>query len=280
MEYLFLIVFILILLIFFLTRKGKDSSSSEPIKRTTPTIENIGAEGENVVAIYICLELAQGLYGEVMQNLYIPRQDGGTSEIDVLLISTKGLFVFESKNFAGYIFGNDNQRNWTVTLFAGRNRHGSVKTEKHQFYNPIWQNKTHIKTLRNILKTPVPINSVVVFSDRGEIKDLTYDPKEVTVLKASEVRGYIANIRDTYPDVITQEGVNRIYERLLPYQNADEATREEHLAKIEERKTNPLVCPWCGKPLAVRTAQKGANAGKQFYGCTAYPNCKYTRNIP
>lgn len=33
-------------------------------------------------------------------------------------------------------------------------------------------------------------------------------------------------------------------------------------------------CPQCGKPMALRTAKTGKNAGKQFWGCTAYPDCK------
>ncbi|MBP3896665.1 MAG: topoisomerase DNA-binding C4 zinc finger domain-containing protein [Mogibacterium sp.] len=28
----------------------------------------------------------------------------------------------------------------------------------------------------------------------------------------------------------------------------------------------------------VRTAKKGSIAGTQFYGCSNYPKCKYTRN--
>jgi restriction system protein len=33
-------------------------------------------------------------------------------------------------------------------------------------------------------------------------------------------------------------------------------------------------CPQCGKPMVLRTAKKGRNEGKQFWGCTAYPDCK------
>jgi len=33
-------------------------------------------------------------------------------------------------------------------------------------------------------------------------------------------------------------------------------------------------CPQCGKPMALRTAKSGMNAGRQFWGCTAYPECK------
>jgi len=33
-------------------------------------------------------------------------------------------------------------------------------------------------------------------------------------------------------------------------------------------------CPKCGKPMALRTAQKGNKSGKQFWGCSGYPECK------
>ena len=38
-------------------------------------------------------------------------------------------------------------------------------------------------------------------------------------------------------------------------------------------------CPLCGKPLALRTARQGANAGSQFWGCSGYPECKGTRRL-
>jgi len=37
-------------------------------------------------------------------------------------------------------------------------------------------------------------------------------------------------------------------------------------------------CPNCGAPLVLRTAKKGRNAGSQFYGCSTFPACRYTRN--
>lgn len=35
-------------------------------------------------------------------------------------------------------------------------------------------------------------------------------------------------------------------------------------------------CPQCGKPMTLRTARSGTHAGRQFWGCTAYPDCKGT----
>ena len=37
------------------------------------------------------------------------------------------------------------------------------------------------------------------------------------------------------------------------------------------------TCPLCNKPMRLRTARQGPNAGSQFWGCTAYPDCKGTR---
>lgn len=39
----------------------------------------------------------------------------------------------------------------------------------------------------------------------------------------------------------------------------------------------PPVCPKCGEPMLKRIARSGANAGSQFWGCSAYPRCRGTR---
>jgi restriction system protein len=38
-------------------------------------------------------------------------------------------------------------------------------------------------------------------------------------------------------------------------------------------------CPTCSKPMVKRTAKRGANAGEEFWGCSAYPACRGTRQI-
>ena len=42
---------------------------------------------------------------------------------------------------------------------------------------------------------------------------------------------------------------------------------------------NAPVCPLCGKPMIKRVAQKGVNSGREFWSCSAFPNCKGTLNI-
>ncbi len=39
------------------------------------------------------------------------------------------------------------------------------------------------------------------------------------------------------------------------------------------------VCPRCGNSMIMRTARRGANAGGQFWGCSAYPKCTGIVNV-
>jgi four helix bundle suffix protein len=71
----------------------------------------------------------------------------------------------------------------------------------------------------------------------------------------------------------------------LERQFVEEGGYSEQLAtlRIARRETQPTqpntrapACPMCGKPLVLRTARKGPRAGSQFWGCSAYPQCKGT----
>ena len=66
----------------------------------------------------------------------------------------------------------------------------------------------------------------------------------------------------------------RIAERERSRKKPTEPTNPVDLAKA----TAP-DCPLCGKPMALRTARKGPNAGAQFWGCPAFPDCKGARPL-
>lgn len=240
--------------------------------------ESKGKAGENSVAGIASSVVSKGLYGHVLQNVYVPRNDGSTSEIDVVLISTKGIFVIESKNFAGYIFGNDKNKNWTVSLYAGKDWLGFKKTEKHQFYNPIWQNKAHINALRNMINVSAPYYSVIVFSSRGELKSVAYDLDKAVVLKTNQLKHYLSTVQNTNPNVLSESEVDSIAASISQYTAVDKEAKQAHLDNIRKKEA-PGICPWCGGNLIIRTAKKGSNPGRQFYGCSNYPKCKFTKNI-
>ena len=51
------------------------------------------------------------------------------------------------------------------------------------------------------------------------------------------------------------------------------------LQKSVESASNDRTCPKCGSPMQLRTAKRGRHAGRQFYGCSNYPQCKTTQPV-
>ena len=121
-------------------------------------INDKGRLGEYLTFKYLKIFEKQG--AKFLFNVYVPKEDGETSEIDVLMLCSKGVFVFESKNYSGWIFGSEDKKNWCQTLPQGKG-----KSNKEYFYNPVMQNRSHIKHLKALLGD-VPVHSVIVFSER------------------------------------------------------------------------------------------------------------------
>lgn len=42
---------------------------------------------------------------------------------------------------------------------------------------------------------------------------------------------------------------------------------------------NRKFCPKCEREMVLRTAQKGTNVGSKFWGCSAYPKCRFTISV-
>lgn len=82
------------------------------------------------------------------------------TEIDHLIVSPVGVFVIESKNYSGYIFGSQHQAKWTQTL-TGR---------KTQFMNPLRQNYKHCLAVSRLLGVVDGVESLVLFHDKASFK--------------------------------------------------------------------------------------------------------------
>jgi hypothetical protein len=240
------------------------------------TPETIGRQGEKMTAATLGWVSFCGRKGKVLLNVYVPRENGETTEIDLLYLTQKGIFVLESKNYSGYIFGNEHNRNWTVTLYAGKDWLGRKRVEKHSFYNPVWQNRTHIKELKQYLGRDVPMISGIIFSERCELKDITIDDPNLFVCNRDALPRMMRQAWNEYPDVLDEEQIETLYQALLPLTNQDRSVKEKHIADIRTRLNS---CPRCGGELILRTARQGPNAGGQFFGCSNYPKCRYTKNL-
>ncbi len=72
----------------------------------------------------------------------------GTTQIDHILVSPSALFLIETKEINGWVFGKPGQKQWTQLFKAGRrSRNAGIKSNKFKFYNPLLQNEGHAKAL-------------------------------------------------------------------------------------------------------------------------------------
>lgn len=172
-----------------------------------------------------------GCKGTVLRNAYVPKADGGTSEIDVLFVTRKGVFAIESKNYSGWIFGDEAQRYWTAVQKGGR---------KDRFYNPVMQNRTHLKWLSKFLGDGTRLFSIVAFSDRCELKKVTISG-DVPVIKRDKLYATVRRIWNANPDALSDEQVADVVSRLKPLTDVDAATKREHVAAIRRRFGNTSV---------------------------------------
>lgn len=178
--------------------------------------------------IYDCLKHLEAQGARFLVNLYIPKKNGETTEIDVLMICTKGIFVFESKNYSGWIFGNEGQKNWCQTLPIGRGR-----SRKEYFYNPIMQNRSHIKHLRAFLGDRFPIWSIIVFSDRCTLKNLRITSEDVIVVNRRNVPAVVSDICNRMSANLLDEcTIEDLYSRLYPCTQVSAVTKDKHIADI------------------------------------------------
>ena len=273
------------------------------------TIHNPGKYGEYLV--YKELRAYEKDGGKFLFNCYLPKDDGTTSEIDVILIHSTGIFVVESKNYSGWIFGNEKSKMWTQTLSNGRGR-----SIKERFYNPIMQNKTHIKWLKNQVGNNIPVYSIIAFSERCELKDITVESQDVKVIKRQFISGTVKYLGNKSLLSLSGMDISRVYEMLYPYTQTTEFEKQKHIENIHtvKRKSEPQtiqevkktvqfpvkqqaedidkaqiwpadkeedkrLCPKCGAEVVLRTAKKGEHKGEQFYGCSRFPKCRYHEYI-
>ena len=62
-------------------------------------------------------------------------------------------------------------------------------------------------------------------------------------------------------------------------ETSDKVEKAEAVAAVTDSSSQEKICPRCGNALVLRTATKGDRAGKQFYGCSSFPKCRYIENI-
>ena len=177
-----------------------------------------GAMGEAQVKLAAKLRLPADTY-HAIHNVTLPTADGST-QIDHIFVSRYGVFVVETKNMKGRIFGSKDQAQWTQKLYKN----------SYKFQNPLRQNYKHIKTLEEILSVSEDnMHSIITFTGDAQFK--TPMPKNVT-----RNSGFITHIKSFKTEVFSEAQVQELIAKILSTRLAPSIkTSREHVRNQKKR---------------------------------------------
>lgn len=193
----------------------------------------------------------------VINDYLVDDNRGSSHQIDHIFISKNGIYVIETKNYAGRIYGREKEQEWTEVL-----AYGNVK---NRFYNPLKQNETHAAVIRSITKNKFKIITCLVFVD-GDISNI--DASCVFDLDTLEEM-----LRETSENqALTIEEEKEAYDLLIAKQASTTTTIDEHVENIKQKQNDIKngICPRCGGNLVLRHGKYG-----DFYSCSNYPKCTF-----
>jgi hypothetical protein len=194
-------------------------------------------------------------------NDYIIEMDGKSSQIDHILINRYGIFVIETKNYSGRIYGNDNQQEWTQVL-----QYGKVK---HKLYNPVKQNATHIYRLKTVLGN-APFHSVVVFTQNN-----THYITSDSTIPLRKLKGVISR----GAPVLQPADMERIFATLTEHRSSISTRQHVQNIRSQSAAIESNICPRCGSPLAKRNGQYGTQTQPRICQChSARPYSQWKGN--
>jgi len=219
-----------------------------------------GSIGETKVSKTLGFLLPSNKY-TIFNDVTLP-SSRSTTQIDHIVVSRFGVFVIETKNYKGWIFGNARSKQWTQVLYK----------KKYPLFNPLWQNKIHVNAVKRFLNLPdMYVFSVVAFVGNAKIKTKRRLPSNVVYLR--QLRRYVRSKKD---QVLSEREVQLIIRKFGDHQAG--VTTKKRTPKHSVTRIEP-ECPQCSGKMVKRKATKGRFAGRNFWGCSNYPDCKGIRNI-
>lgn len=213
----------------------------------------------------------------ILHDVLVDTKDGYTSQIDLIMIGSKGIFVVEVKLYENArIYGNGKNSTWYYYIGG----------KKYEIYSPIKQNKKHIEHLKNFLKDfgDIPFYSVITMICQDfKVDNINADPEHpdafVCNTLVSMTRG-LKIITENKKDVLDENKKHEIFEYIKANQHTDRKARIVHKENVQEYKQRKekdkkeKICPFCKTDLVLRKGKFG-----EFYGCPNFPKCRYTLKI-
>lgn len=216
---------------------SKETPAKKPIlsqEENRPRVapERIGEIGEIKIAVQLRQfpKECQYLNDVLLAN---SRSASGYSQIDHVLITPVGVFVIETKNYAGRIKGRRTDEYWRVN-------------GKPNLKNPLRQNHGHIEVLRSLLKEfhDLKFISMISFTKRcelyidNELRDIQSDELVVADIRLTDmIERKMFRLRAVAErPLLTEADVSRIVEIISSYNITDAKIRAEHVRRINETK--------------------------------------------
>lgn len=215
--------------------------------------------GEKKSALKMWISLDSNVY-QRFHDVILPSRNG-TSQIDHIVVSQHGLFIVETKNLKGWIFGSEGNQKWTQSLYG----------KKYQFQNPLRQAYRQKKVLSEFLE----IDESLIITAILFVGDCTFKTSMPANVMKSGIGSYIKKYRGV---VLSPEKVGEVIGVLNRHISGPGITKKDHIKSLRQRHNSPGACPKCGSVMVERKAKKGSNSGSMFLGCSGFPKCRYTKS--
>ena len=163
----------------------------------------------------------------IFHDLYIEKNDGTYSQVDIVVLTDVGVVVIEVKDFSGWIFGFGYNENWVHIL-------GKIK---YSFYNPVFQNEGHIRYLKNKLieYVNIPFYSLIVFYGDCELKKISNIPVGTMIVKSKKsIKTYNSIIQNNLSSEFYNESEIRKILNIGMINGGDKEIKSQHIKELKK----------------------------------------------
>ncbi|MGX6444061.1 nuclease-related domain-containing protein [Neobacillus sp. K501] len=244
-------------------KKEKEKKVIINKSKVTPKItpERIGDLGE--YKINIQLDQFPSNYKHLKDIMLVNKNSkSGFSQIDHILLTPYGIFVIETKNYAGEIVGSKSNKQWVVN-------------KRYKMMNPFLQNYGHVQTIKRELQLSEDscIISVISFTRSAIFR---VDP-ELREIKSNELCVYDTELTEfitrkirfsklqTPTHVYSEKQIEKMFNTLNAANITDKQIRENHKIAIKTHKNAKSKCATCGIEVSDRI-KEFCLSNKKFQG--------------
>lgn len=165
---------------------------------------------------------------KILRNVYLPKYDGTTTEIDIMMISNDGIFLIEAKNLAARLDGDWSKEKITAIYESGTS---------YEILNPIIQNSGHYAHLVKLLSINGKhvVKNIVCIGDTTYYSISTTIPSYAKICRAGNLAKVIKEKGEYSKGVLSDIQVCNYYETIEAEASKNDAVAEKHINDIRSK---------------------------------------------